>query len=284
VLGCGGEGNAHPGQGPGGRLSALAHEPRSRMEEDVIRTSAQHHDGRRLLTRELPAVTANGVRHPETPQQELVSVCVCTNQTVVRVGLMTMLDSPDVSVAVDAEPHNGDVDVVLFDVTLLDEEPDMAERWLAATTATVLAVDTMSRPDLSARARAAGIRWGITLAISRSELHEVVHGVAAGTLGSNAVTSRWTQETYAGEAAGLSPREAEVLRLIASGLPNPAIAERLSVSINSVKTYIRASYRKIDVTSRSQAVAWAMRHGLGTTAPETTGDPTARGRHGPPWS
>jgi DNA-binding NarL/FixJ family response regulator len=249
----------------------------------VIRTSTQHHDGRRRLARELPALRATAAWHLETHDDALVSVCVQTNQTVVRVGLTTMLESADVSVGVDAELHECDADVVLFDVTLLDDEPGMAEQLLASTTATVIAVDTKSRPDLSARARVAGIEWGITLAITCSELHEVVHGAAAGTLRSNAITSRWTQESYAGEAAGLSPREAEVLRLITSGLPNPAIADRLSVSINSVKTYIRAAYRKIDVTSRSQAVAWAMRHGLGRTVPETTGDPTARWRHGPSW-
>lgn len=61
---------------------------------------------------------------------------------------------------------------------------------------------------------------------------------------------------------GLSPREAEVLALITQGLTNLEIAERSYVSINSVKTYIRAAYRKIGVTSRSQAVRWGMQHGF----------------------
>jgi DNA-binding NarL/FixJ family response regulator len=254
------------------------------MEKDVVRTSTQHHDDRRMLARELPALSANGARHLETHQDELVSVCVQTNQTVVRVGLTTMLDSADVPVVVVAGLHDGDADVVLFDVALFDDKPGMAERWLASTTATVIAVDPMSRPDLSARARAARIEWGITLDITCSELREVVHGAAAGSLGSNAITSSWRHQSCPGEAAGLSPREAEVLTLIAGGLPNPAIADQLGVSINSVKTYIRAAYRKIDVTSRSQAVAWAMRHGLGRAVPETTGSPTALWRHGPSWS
>ena len=81
----------------------------------MIRTSTQHHDGRRRLARELPALRATAAWHLETHDDALVSVCVQTNQTVVRVGLTTMLESADVSVGVDAELHECDADVVLFD-------------------------------------------------------------------------------------------------------------------------------------------------------------------------
>jgi DNA-binding CsgD family transcriptional regulator len=64
----------------------------------------------------------------------------------------------------------------------------------------------------------------------------------------------------------LTPREAEILALIAQGLSNQQIAERAYLSINSVKTYIRTAYRRIGVTSRSQAVLWAVDNGF---RPET---------------
>jgi DNA-binding NarL/FixJ family response regulator len=64
---------------------------------------------------------------------------------------------------------------------------------------------------------------------------------------------------------GLTPRECEVLGLIGTGLTNPEIADRLFISLNTVKTYIRGAYRKIDVERRSQAVVWAMRQGLTPT-------------------
>src|SRR6478735_7235646 len=67
---------------------------------------------------------------------------------------------------------------------------------------------------------------------------------------------------WPGREFGLSAREAEVLALITQGLSNQEIAERTYLSINSVKTYIRTAYRKIDVSRRSQAVAWGMRHGF----------------------
>ncbi len=60
---------------------------------------------------------------------------------------------------------------------------------------------------------------------------------------------------------GLSTRESEVLALICEGLSNQEVADRLFVSVNSVKTYIRQVYAKTGVTRRTQAVAWAHRHG-----------------------
>ena len=62
--------------------------------------------------------------------------------------------------------------------------------------------------------------------------------------------------------AGLSPREAEIIALITQGLSNQEIADRAYLSINSVKTYIRSAYRKMDVTTRSQAVLWGVENGF----------------------
>jgi NarL family two-component system response regulator LiaR len=64
------------------------------------------------------------------------------------------------------------------------------------------------------------------------------------------------------DRSGLSAREIEVIALIAEGLTNQEIADRVFVSINSVKTYIRSAYRKIGIKNRSQAAVWAMEHGI----------------------
>src|SRR3954447_18037385 len=60
----------------------------------------------------------------------------------------------------------------------------------------------------------------------------------------------------------LSARETEVLTLICRGLSNREIARELFLSPNSVKTYIRTAYRKMGVTSRSQAILWGIHRGL----------------------
>nr|MBA2309244.1 response regulator transcription factor [Pseudonocardiales bacterium] len=67
---------------------------------------------------------------------------------------------------------------------------------------------------------------------------------------------------WPGREEGLTAREAEVLSLITMGLSNLEIAERTSLSVNSIKSYIRSCYRKIDVDSRSKAVLWGVAHGL----------------------
>jgi DNA-binding NarL/FixJ family response regulator len=71
-----------------------------------------------------------------------------------------------------------------------------------------------------------------------------------------------TNGSWPGRAEGLTAREAEVIALITEGLSNQEIAERASLSINSVKSYIRTSYRKMGVTSRTNAVLWGLDHGF----------------------
>ncbi|MGC4112027.1 MAG: response regulator transcription factor [Nocardioides sp.] len=66
-------------------------------------------------------------------------------------------------------------------------------------------------------------------------------------------------------ALGLTPRESHVVALIAEGAPNKEIARRLELSMNTVKSHIRTAYRAMGVTSRTQAVLWAVEHGI--TAP-----------------
>ncbi|MFC5178549.1 DNA-binding response regulator [Nocardioides taihuensis] len=67
---------------------------------------------------------------------------------------------------------------------------------------------------------------------------------------------------WPGRDHGLTAREAEVIALITQGLGNDEIARRMFTSINTVKTYIRSAYRKIDVDTRTRAVLWGVDHGF----------------------
>lgn len=67
---------------------------------------------------------------------------------------------------------------------------------------------------------------------------------------------------WPGRTEGLTAREAEVVALITQGLANRTIAEHTFLSINSIKSYIRTAYRKMGVTTRSQAVLWGVQHGF----------------------
>jgi DNA-binding CsgD family transcriptional regulator len=69
------------------------------------------------------------------------------------------------------------------------------------------------------------------------------------------------------DEGSLTGREREVLDLIARGLTNLEIADRTSLSINSVKSFIRSAYRKIGVEKREHAIAWAVDRGYGQPEP-----------------
>jgi DNA-binding CsgD family transcriptional regulator len=67
---------------------------------------------------------------------------------------------------------------------------------------------------------------------------------------------------WPGREEGLTDREAEVLALITQGKSNAEVAALTCLSPNTVKSYIRNTYRKIDVASRTQAVLWGVAHGF----------------------
>jgi DNA-binding NarL/FixJ family response regulator len=69
-------------------------------------------------------------------------------------------------------------------------------------------------------------------------------------------------EFWPGAHLSLTQRESEVLALMVAGLSNRAIAARLTVSEETVKTHVRGIYRKLDVTDRAGAVAAALREGI----------------------
>ena len=114
-------------------------------------------------------------------------------------------------------------------------------------------------PDLIERAIAGGACGYLSKVLTGpaivAALERIMSGEAVIVAGEHE-TSVGAAGDWPGRAAGLSPREAEVLALITHGLSNQDIAERAYVSLNSVKTYIRSAYRKIGVERRPQAVIW----------------------------
>jgi DNA-binding NarL/FixJ family response regulator len=69
-------------------------------------------------------------------------------------------------------------------------------------------------------------------------------------------------EALAPLPAGLSPREAEVLRLVADGRTNREIAAELVLSVRTVENHVLNAYAKIGAGGRAEATAWAIRNGI----------------------
>ena len=118
----------------------------------------------------------------------------------------------------------------------------------------------------------AGARGYVIRDVEPVELLEALRTVAAGrSLLSPAVVSRMLDEfaqlvrrsdAISDGAMALSARELEVLRLVADGLNNRTVAERLFISENTVKNHVRSIHEKLQVHSRMEAVVRARRDGL----------------------
>ena len=213
-----------------------------------------------------------------------IRVLIVDDQEVVRSGLAALIDTQaDMAVVGtaangrEAVEKTGDLspDVVLMDVRMeemdgieatrhiLDAQPDGPR---------VLILTTFDLDEYVYDALGAGAS-GFLLKDAKSEaLFEAVRVVAAGeALLAPNITRRLINEfarlrpafpTQPDSLSWLTERETEVLRLIAEGLSNSEIAERLSVSDETVKTHVSRILSKLGLRDRTQAVVVAYETGL----------------------
>jgi DNA-binding NarL/FixJ family response regulator len=142
----------------------------------------------------------------------------------------------------------------------------------AAPDAKVLAFGLEPTHETVLRWIEAGAHGYLPRDASLVELKRTVHLVAAGHMAATpemafalfsrlAELARARRRTNALETAVLTARELDVLRLIAAGLANRDIAEKLSLSFHTVKNHIQNLFKKLDVTRRTEAVERARRQG-----------------------
>lgn len=122
-----------------------------------------------------------------------------------------------------------------------------------------VAIYTWSISNASRKAALqAGARGLIAKALPAELLVESLQAMAGGEIVETGGFRGGAQGAWPGAQWGLTARESETLALLAVGMANRAIAEALFVSENTVRTHLKAVFRKLSVTSRSQAVARAV--------------------------
>jgi DNA-binding NarL/FixJ family response regulator len=213
-----------------------------------------------------------------------IRVVVADDQEIVREGFAALLATqPDLAVAGTAADGEEAVriceserpDVVLMDVRMPGLDGIEATRRLTSDRDVhprVLMLTTFDLDEYVYDALGAGASGFLLKDVKAEQLFEAVRVVAAGeALLAPAVTSRLIAEfarlrpqlpTRPERLGDLTPRETEVLRLVAEGLSNAEIAERLVVTKETVKTHVSRILAKLDLRDRSQAVVLAYETGL----------------------
>ena len=227
-----------------------------------------------IVPNEVPA--AGATRPP-------VRLLLVDDHQVVLEGLASMLASQSSRVVIAAATTNAEAalrlaaerqpDVVLLDVRLrgesgLDLCAELVKRQPRLKVVFFTVYDDEQYLFQALRVGASGFLLKTTTGPELADhLDRVMDGDVAvdSTLaGRVAMTAARLQsgEFWPGARAGLTQRESEVLGLMVRGLSNRAIALRLSIGEDTVKTHARGVYRKLEAADRAQAVATALREGI----------------------
>jgi DNA-binding NarL/FixJ family response regulator len=203
----------------------------------------------------------------------MISVLVVDDHPVVRQGLAALLSvQDDISVAGEAGDASSAIglasslspEVVLLDLKLPGADGFVVLGQLAPRYR-VLVLTSATDPALADRAMQAGASGVVYKDIDPDALVRAIRSVHDGNvlLAVGAAASlRGRGSARAGSLESLTPREHQVLGLIAGGRSNREIARTLGVSEKTVKAHVSSVLAKLGVQDRTQAAVFAVRHGV----------------------
>jgi DNA-binding NarL/FixJ family response regulator len=155
------------------------------------------------------------------------------------------------------------VDVVLFDLDLNEGQDDWLERVRQIADSKLVALADAWNDARIVNALRAGAHGFITRRSSASDIAQAIRAALSGQLALNPAASELLRQQFqSDEQETLSPREREVLRALARGLPNKLIAHELVISEHTVKFHIRSILDKLGATNRTEAVRLGIERGL----------------------
>ena len=206
--------------------------------------------------------------NPTSPPIRLLLV---DDHAIVRLGLRALLAAfPDLEIVAEAEDAASALtewrkhkpDVTLMDVRLPGESGVAALALIRAEfpAARVLMLTTYDQEEDIYRAAKAGAAGYLLKDVKPADLAEAIRAVRAGGDWFPPAIARKLQERSV--TPTLSPRELEVLALVAKGLSNREIARILEISEHTIKIHVRHLLEKIGASDRTEAVAEALRRGL----------------------
>ena len=202
--------------------------------------------------------------------REPITIALVDDYDVVVMGVANILKQYTDRVVVAEidtnEPLNDLVDIVLYDSFAQPEADrrEIADLVSAGRARRVVVYTWNFHPELVASARRQGARGYLSKALAAADLVAALEAVHAGevVVSDPPGRSRGAGQDWPGRAEGLTDRESEILALITQGKSNAEVAALTYLSPNTVKSYIRAAYRKIGVESRTQAVLWGVKNGF----------------------
>ena len=208
----------------------------------------------------------------------MIRVLVVDDQPLVRSGFKMVLDErPDLELVGEASDGQQalelvrelDPDVVLMDVRMPNLDGVEATRRLveSGTRARVLVLTTFDLDEYVYAAIRAGASGFLLKDVEPAELVDAIRVVAAGNslfgpAATERLLARFAEPPTGRSLDELTEREKEILCLLATGLSNAELAERLFLSETTVKTHVSSILRKLRVRDRVQAVIAAYDAGL----------------------
>lgn len=200
-----------------------------------------------------------------------IKVALVDDYDVVLTGVAAMFDRYRDRVLVTEidsnTPVEDVVDIVLYDSFAQAEADEESLGLLVANPRAhrVVVYTWNFHPDLVTRACRLGASGYLSKTLPARELVAALEAVHAGEIVVSTPPGKDRRVVgldWPGRGEGLTDRESEILALITQGRSNAEVAELTFLSPNTVKSYIRNVYRKIGVSSRTQAVLWGVRHGF----------------------